>query len=55
MNISIDSREKGRRFRAAKHYEDKGHDTSVKSLDVGDYVFDRHRFLIFIMSWCRVI
>ena len=40
MNISIDSREKGRRFRAAKHYEDKGHDTIVQSLDVGDYVFD---------------
>lgn len=40
MNILIDSREKGRRFRASKHYEDKGHDTMVQSLDVGDYVFD---------------
>ena len=40
MNIIIDSREKGRRFRAAKHYTDKGHDTQVQTLDVGDYVFD---------------
>ena len=40
MNILIDSREKGRRFRASKHYTDKGHDTQVQTLDVGDYVFD---------------
>ena len=40
MNIKVDSREKGRRFRATKHYEDKGHDTQVQTLDVGDYVFD---------------
>ena len=40
MNIKIDSREKGRRFRAKEYYTDKGHDTQVQTLDVGDYVFD---------------
>ena len=36
----IDSREKDRKLRAADHYAGKGHTSTIKSLDVGDYVFD---------------
>ena len=39
MNILIDSREKARKIRAADHYAAKGHSSTIKSLDVGDYVF----------------
>ena len=39
MNILIDSREKQRKIRAADHYAAKGHSSTIKSLDVGDYVF----------------
>ena len=42
MNILIDSREKDRKLRAADHYAGKGHSSTIKSLDVGDYVFDDH-------------
>ena len=40
MEILIDSREKDRKIRAADHYAAKGHSSTIKSLDVGDYVFD---------------
>ena len=40
MNILIDSREKARKIRAADFYAGKGHSSTIKSLDVGDYVFD---------------
>ena len=40
MNIIIDSREKGRRFRANDYYSGKGHEASIETLDVGDYLFD---------------
>lgn len=40
MNIVVDSREKGRRFRACSYYTDKGHDAHIEKLDVGDYLFD---------------
>ena len=40
MNILIDSREKARKIRAADHYAAKGHSSTIKSLDVGDYIFD---------------
>ena len=39
MNILIDSREKARKIRAADFYAEKGHSSTIKSLDVGDYVF----------------
>ena len=39
MEILIDSREKQRKIRAADHYAAKGHSSTIKSLDVGDYVF----------------
>jgi len=39
MEILIDSREKGRKIRAADFYAGKGHSSTIKSLDVGDYVF----------------
>ena len=39
MNILIDSREKQRKIRAADFYAGKGHSSTIKSLDVGDYVF----------------
>ena len=39
MNILIDSREKSRKIRAADFYAGKGHSSTIKSLDVGDYVF----------------
>ena len=39
MEILIDSREKQRKIRAADHYASKGHSSTIKSLDVGDYVF----------------
>lgn len=39
MEILIDSREKDRKIRAADHYASKGHNSTIKSLDVGDYVF----------------
>ena len=39
MNILIDSREKARKIRAADFYAAKGHSSTIKSLDVGDYVF----------------
>ena len=39
MNILIDSREKARKIRAADFYATKGHSSTIKSLDVGDYVF----------------
>ena len=39
MNILIDSREKQRKIRAADFYAEKGHSSTIKSLDVGDYVF----------------
>ena len=39
MNILIDSREKARKIRAADFYAGKGHSSTIKSLDVGDYVF----------------
>ena len=40
LNVKIDSREKGRRFRASSFYNDKGHTTSIEMLDVGDYLFN---------------
>ena len=40
MEILIDSREKARKIRAADFYASKGHSSTIKSLDVGDYVFD---------------
>ena len=40
MNIRVDSREKGRRERASTYYTNKGHQTTVETLDVGDYLFD---------------
>ena len=40
MNILIDSREKQRKIRAADFFAEKGHSSTIKSLDVGDYVFD---------------
>ena len=40
MEILIDSREKQRKIRAADFYAGKGHSSTIKSLDVGDYVFD---------------
>ena len=39
MNILIDSREKARKIRAADFYAGKGHSSTIKVLDVGDYVF----------------
>ena len=39
MEILIDSREKGRKIRAADHYAAKGHSSIIRSLDVGDYIF----------------
>ena len=39
MDILIDSREKARKIRAADFYAGKGHSSTIKSLDVGDYVF----------------
>lgn len=39
MDILIDSREKQRKIRAADFYAGKGHSSTIKSLDVGDYVF----------------
>ena len=39
MEILIDSREKARKIRAADFYASKGHSSTIKSLDVGDYVF----------------
>ena len=39
MDILIDSREKSRKIRAADHYASKGHNSSIRALDVGDYVF----------------
>ena len=39
MNILIDSREKARKIRAADYYASKGHSSTIKSLDVGDYIF----------------
>jgi ERCC4-type nuclease len=39
MDILIDSREKERKIRAADFYAGKGHSSTIKSLDVGDYVF----------------
>lgn len=39
MEILIDSREKQRKIRAADFYAGKGHSSTIKSLDVGDYVF----------------
>ena len=39
MNILIDSREKARKIRAADFYAEKGHSSTIKSLDVGDDVF----------------
>jgi ERCC4-type nuclease len=39
MEILIDSREKQRKIRAADFYASKGHSSTIKSLDVGDYVF----------------
>ena len=39
MDILIDSREKARKVRAADFYAGKGHSSTIKSLDVGDYVF----------------
>ena len=39
MEILIDSREKQRKIRAADFYASKGHLSTIKSLDVGDYVF----------------
>ena len=39
MEILIDSREKARKIRAADYYASKGHSSTIKSLDVGDYVF----------------
>ena len=39
MEILIDSREKARKIRAADFYAAKGHSSTIKSLDVGDYVF----------------
>lgn len=40
LNIRIDSREKGRRERASSYYSNKGHNCSVLTLDVGDYLFN---------------
>jgi len=40
MEILIDSREKERKIRAADHYASKGHSSSIRALDVGDYVFN---------------
>lgn len=40
MNIRVDSREKGRRERASTYYTNKGHQTTIETLSVGDYVFD---------------
>ena len=39
MDILIDSREKARKIRAADFFAGKGHSSTIKSLDVGDYVF----------------
>ena len=39
MEILIDSREKARKIRAADFFAGKGHSSTIKSLDVGDYVF----------------
>ena len=39
MDILIDSREKARKIRAADYYASKGHSSTIKSLDVGDYIF----------------
>ena len=39
MDILIDSREKQRKIRAADFFAGKGHSSTIKSLDVGDYVF----------------
>ena len=39
MEILIDSREKARKIRAADFFAGKGHNSTIKSLDVGDYVF----------------
>ena len=38
--IQIDSREKQRKERAKEFYNNKGYETSIETLDVGDYVFD---------------
>lgn len=40
MRICVDSREKERKDRAKAFYIAKGHDVSVETLDVGDYVFE---------------
>ena len=40
MKIKIDSKEKGRVESSKKYYTDAGHDVSVESLGVGDYLFD---------------
>ena len=40
MNIIIDSREKGRRDRASTYYSTKGHNTTIDTLTVGDYLFN---------------
>ena len=40
MIVLIDSREKGRRERASTYYNNKGHETSIQTLDVGDYLFN---------------
>lgn len=40
MKIKIDSKEKGRVNSSKKFYADKGHDVSVESLEIGDYIFD---------------
>ena len=39
MDILIDSREKARKIRAADYYASKGHSSTIKSLDVGEYIF----------------
>lgn len=39
MKICADSREKERKNRAKEFYIAKGHDVSVETLDVGDYLF----------------
>ena len=40
MNIKVDSKEQGRVDSAVAYYTDKGHDVSVESLPVGDYIFE---------------
>ena len=40
MKIIVDSKEQGRVDSAVNYYTDKGHDVSVESLPVGDYLFD---------------